>query len=561
MTTPGQEHTETSDTIYNLAYMSGGGARGELILGPVIFGEVITRKPFSTLFNGLSGDSVGSTIASTLNTPRAPGSAEPRYNAFDAASGFRQVIQHALPRRTLYYPMQALVDTTSVVSERTYLAATWGVNKIDHGLSSAINAIGRNLHRAIRSKKPYNGVDIKLAVPLYEMTFKPVMKGWIRAVHSWAQACKYNVSGLYEALDATYRYETTGDKVLLGDTIVSHHVTAMNASRDRPAFMAHTKDIDGTTLHVSDPTMELADIATGSSAAQTIFDDHKMQHGEQFSDIAHANTAFSPMRTIKTHLNGNAYRQRVIIFNTGEAAREDLARMSASLFLRQMMSSEGSPLMRRITSFISKRDMGYLQEDWGRENVVSFDIPLTRETVQIKYADSPKVVRMARILGFDLLARDEISETERLPTQDIFDTSDRTMKKLSEWGWDMVWHNADAMVREYRGLLQNAVAQGRVDAEEARKTIADIDWLYPLEGAIPETATPPYHVFPNVPELMKENNLVIDFQKPKGLIANLRAMFNGEAGAKPIIVRHVSNDNHRTDIQQQHLKYMEPPAL
>ena len=159
------------------------------------------------------------------------------------------------------------------------------------------------------------------------------------------------------------------------------------------------------------------------------------------------------------------------------------------------------------------------------------------------------------------MARDEISETERLPTQDIFDTSDRTMKKLSEWGWDMVWHNADAMVREYRGLLQNAVAQGRVDAEEARKTIADIDWLYPLEGAIPETATPPYHVFPNVPELMKENNLVIDFQKPKGLIANLRAMFNGEAGAKPIIVRHVSNDNHRADIQQQHLKYMEPPAL
>jgi len=530
------------DETLAIAYMTGGGARGNLIFGSLIFGATITRKHTTELFNKLSGASVGATISSTLNIPKSRGSTIPRYSEFDARDGFIQIIQNALPHGPLsviYYPWQLLVDVACLFSEGFHFAVNWGVRKIDYGISRGLNFIGRMGHTAIRSKKPYNGIDIHALERIHDWTLNPVMDGWIRLCHHVAKISKYDINKLHKSLDACYRFEDTNEKVFLGETIVSHHITSMNATLDKPALFVNLKDINGTTIHTSDPNMELCDIATGSCAAQTIYDDHIAQNGHKYSDIAHADTVLSPSKTTEQFLS---HKQRIVVFETGESEKEDLARMPFQLFLRQMMSSHGAPILRRITSFITKRDTRFLRQDWGLDNVTAFSIAVTRDTVRKKYADDPKTVRMAKILGFDLLERDQISETERLPSQNIFNTADRTMQQLDEWAWDVVWHNAEKHVRTYRWLLENAVKQGRVDAGEAKETLEDIEWLYPLDGPIPDTEAPPHRPFPNIKEELSKPRIKIDFGAPKTLSEHFNYFLSPETQTTNITVRHVTDE-------------------
>lgn len=543
-------HDENSNKPdYAVLYLTGGAAWGKLALGPLIFTEMVTRRPISGLFNMLSGASAGATIAGTLNVPKSPGSTIPRYSALEADIGFSQVIHHSIPPRLAYHGRQLGMDLLSMMHGGFRTVLNLLCSKADYGMSWLVNTSGRNIQRILGAyeanpEKPPKEVDINFFRWINKYPLWIVNAGMGKWIDRLAQKSKYEISTLYDSLDATLRFESGNQPAKLGDTVTSHHVTSLNVTRDEPAFFANIKDINGASVYVSDPDVDLADLTTGSCAAQTIFDDFLARNGDQYCDVADVDTALSPVSTLDDQ-TGDKYNKKIVIIATGEPDKEDLARMPTMLFLQQMAGKLGSPLMRRRTRFVNKKDQRILRQNHGEDNVIKIDLSVSTKTAAIKYADDPKLVRMAKILGFDLLARDEMPERERMLKPNIFDTSPETMKQLSEWQWDMVWHNADKLINMSKWLIRHAAEQGRMSKQEAEETLKDIEWLYPEGDELPRTDAPPHRAFANIPELIRKPTIAIDFNEPKTAFERACHAFNPDPCPRPITVRRIeyANDN------------------
>ncbi len=84
--------------------------------------------------------------------------------------------------------------------------------------------------------------------------------------------------------------------------------------------------------------------------------------------------------------------------------------------------------------YFEKRDTKILSKNLHDGKLHHFDIPLSATTV--KYAENPKLVRAAAILGFDLIARDNEDEVDRIPSATSFgNTSEEGLTRLSEFKW------------------------------------------------------------------------------------------------------------------------------
>ena len=532
--------------VHTTLQLTGGGGWGKITCGPLIFIEAVTGKHITQLFNMLSGASAGATIASSLNIPKIQGSTIPRYTALDANAGFTQTIQRAIPYRRFYYEMQLAFDLFSMAHSGFRTVLNWGSSKLDHHLNLSINTTRKFLAKG-DPKSP--DVDLKVFTKINDTLLYPINKGMGKGLNWTVQKLKHVIANLHTTLDSTFRFEDTNEPVLLKDTIVSHHITSMNVTRDEPAFHANIKTKHGVQVYVSDPDLKVADITTGSCAAQTIFDDFTAPNGELYSDMADVDTPLSPMSTLHERL-GQDNTRKLFIVTTGEPDREDLGRMPTMLFLQQMMGKQGSPLTRRRTRYVNKVAARILRQNLGDENITKIDLSVTAETMRVKYADNPKVVRMAKILGFDLLERDQLSEDDRLPPPNIFDTSNAAMKKLGDLQWDMVWHNADKLVDMCKFLLRNSAAQGRISEQEAETAIENIEWLYPADDKIPDCPTPPHRIFPDIKEAIEHPSLTLDFNTKVGILDTIKSHFKRTASsAPPIVVKEGVNDNENPNLR------------
>lgn len=540
-----------NDTDYETLHITGGAAWATLSWGPLIFGEAITRQPISKLFNMISGASGGAANAAIVNTPVTLGSQIPLYSAIEGETGFSETIRYAIPPRMLYYPRQLLMDLVSMGHEAIRSVLNWGCSKLDYALTIAWNYPSQRLHHFFGMRREYKERESYIFRGINCIVLWPINKGMGKLIDRMVQRSKYEIAALNDAMKAALCIG--GHPALLKNTIVSHHATAMNVTKDEPAFFAHVKDVDGKEIYTSDNNLSIADITTASCAAQTIFDDFQFDNGDHYSDMADVDTPLSVMSTLQERLGDKFARRKLLIITTGEPNKEDLSRMPLMLFLRQMISTLGSPLMRRRSRYVNKVAMRMLQQNMGPENVDVISISVTPETARIQYADNPKVVRMAKILGFDLLERDEMTVEERMPPPNIFDTSPTTIKKLKGWQWDMVWHNADALVNHYKSALKNSARQGRLPMEEAQRTLEDIEWLYPSGDALPTTDNPPHRSFMNIKEAQDQQPSMLGFQRPQGS-GRLKDFF-GDFERPQVVVRRPENAllDDQNNITQPHV--------
>ncbi|MBI2233737.1 MAG: phospholipase, partial [Micavibrio aeruginosavorus] len=320
----------------------------------------------------------------------------------------------------------------------------------------------------------------------------PINKRIGKSIDFLLAASRYDIGVLRRALDATFRHSDTKERIKLQETLISHHVTAMNVTRNDPAIFFHYKNPEtGKTEHVSDPDFDLDDLSTASSAAPTIFEVHQARNGDHYTDIAF----FDTPQTCINSLHGQTNEKldiRLVMLGTGKVDQEiDVKRLNSMLFLQQLIGRLGRHLLGLPQRFIMKRDLISLKQSLGAENVIEIDYQVNRFDLHKKHEKDPRVQRLASHLGINLHDRDYIAEIARLETHNLFDSSPEAIETLVKTGWDMVWDNLDTILPLAKDLVRNSQSMGHISTEEADSRISLIEHFMAAADPAQEAVRPP----------------------------------------------------------------------
>ncbi|MDB5490911.1 MAG: patatin-like phospholipase family protein, partial [Micavibrio sp.] len=421
------KNTPELTPVFTAMHFGAGAERGIMSMGVPIFQEMATGLPISALANHVSGISIGAATAAILTTPRYENSNVPRFTALDAEAGIKQIIRLAAPHRNAYMVRRALPNVLQFMHEAEKVSVDILAKKTDGGITLAKHAVARRYHEMMGSTSKYTYSENRPCQIVVKNVFKPVN----RLIDSWLNTmmknARYDIHIPHQAFNLAFRTEDTDRPLGLKDSITGLHVSAFNYTRDEPAHFSHYRDINGKSKDVSDPDMLLDDIAAGSCAAPAYFDYHIARNGEYYLDVGHLdNTAFNAINSVQSHV-GDDIPIDCISIGTGIEERVlDGKKINNPLHL----------ILDAGQRYFEKRDTKILSKNLHNGQLHHYDIPLS--AAREKYADNPKLVRAASILGFDLLARDQDDEVSRVPSSTSFgNTSKEGLERLSEYKWDL----------------------------------------------------------------------------------------------------------------------------
>ncbi|AEP09918.1 patatin-like phospholipase family protein [Micavibrio aeruginosavorus] len=516
------DHQEPQDYVL---YVPGGVLWGIYPLVVLKFLEDLTQLPVSKQFNNFAGSSTGAVALGGLNIPKSKGSTEPRYSAADALEFYKVVGRRTFPPRSAYYERQLIMDLVKLGHEFTREIVWMAFEKTDALLSAGVNGAGRLMNRLKRSTTPYEPFILKPMRFLHNTLIRPVDNAVERGINHLLAKSRYDINVLREALDTAYRFEDTNEPVKLNETIVSHHVTSMNVTRNEPAIFFHFKDETGTTRHVSHPDMDIVDLTCASSAAQTIFQLYKASNENHYCDIAHFDTPQTPINSYQGRMQKNKNIKLIMIGTAKRDAEIDVQRLNGMLFLQQLIGRLGAHLLGLPQRFILQRDLMNLRQNLGADNVVVIDKSMSKDTLRGQVLSNPRLINAAAHFGVDLRARSQISHQDRTPSPDLFDSRDDNIEKMESFGWDMVWENIDTLVPLAKELVENAALRGHITNDRASEIIRGIDKIYPMN----ESAMAHDHDNDNTPapEPSKPSKwLQFDERAPTTLRQSITGLFN-----------------------------------
>lgn len=523
--------------VFTAVHFGAGAERGILSLGVPIFQEMATGLPISKLSNHLSGISIGAATASILSIPRYENSDVPRFSALDAEEGIKQIIRIAAPHRTAYMIRRTLPNIMQFIHEAEKVSADIVAKKTDAGITLGVHAVARRYHELMNSTSKYAFTEYRPCQIVVKNVLKPVNRLVDVWLNNMMKNARYDIHIPHQAFNLAFRTEDTNRELGLKDSITGLHISAFNYTRDEPAHFAHYRDIKGVSQDVSDPHMMLDDIAAGSCAAPAYFDYHIARNGEYYLDVGHLdNTAFNAINSVQSHVGDDIPIDCISIGTGIEERVMDGKKINNPLHL----------ILDAGQRYFEKRDTKILSKNLHNGTLHHFDIPLSAKG-QKKYADDPKLVRAASILGFDLIARDEDDEISRIPTSSNFgNTTKDGLERLSEFKWDLLWHNFATVVERTKFLVQNCALQGKIPQQQADHIIEDLEWLYPSGDTVPDPAYIPHRPFPNMKDA--KSDICFELSQPYSWKKQLVRMFNKKAyPPKPDdffagIIRHAAND-------------------
>lgn len=486
------QEPENKQRPYYVLYIPGGVLWGIMPLVMSRFLEDITQLPLSKQFNMFAGSSTGSIILGGLNLPKQTGSTEPKYSAADVLDFYKTIGPHIFPRRKAYYERQLVMDVFKLTHELLRETLDVFADKLDDAINFVINRAGARLHEMSGKKGVYKSGDWQIFRTVNKRLITPVNKRIGKGIDYLLAASRYDIGVLRRALDATFRHGDSKERVKLPETLISHHVTAMNVTRNDPAIFFHYKNPEtGETEYVSDPDFDLDDLSTASSAAPTIFEVHQARNGDHYTDIAF----FDTPQTCINSLHGQTKEKlniRLVMLGTGKVDQEiDVKRLNSMLFLQQLIGRLGRHLLGLPQRFIMKRDLLSLKQSLGAENVIEIDYQVNHYDLHKKHANDPRVQRIAGHLGLNLNDRDHMAEIARLENHNLFDSSPEAISTLINTGWDMVWENLDTILPLARDLVRNSQGMGHISAEEADSRINLIEHFMAAADPAAEAVTPP----------------------------------------------------------------------
>lgn len=464
--------TEKPAQKYYVLHVPGGGLHGILPIVSLKFLETMTSLPLTKLFNMSAGSSTGSIPLTALNIPKSENTKEPRYSADDILDFYKTIGPRIFPHRRGYYVRQMVMDLTKLGHGFFTALADLAANKADKLTNFLLNGVSHQVHKILTKDKPFIPYDGRAFRNLHKWLFTPLNNKLKRGIDSLINQSLYDITVLGRILDATLRYEDNNGRVNLGKTLISHHVTAHNLTRDEPAIFFHFKDPKtGETQFLSDPEMELDSIVLGSCAAQTIFKSPTLRNGETYVDIADFDTMRTPISSIDRQAD-KKLDIKLITIGTGEKNSQiDVEGMNSMLFLQQMIAELGGYLFGVRKRYINKMADLDLKYRLGAENIIKIDLPLVQENLNQDYLSDPRVPAIAHFMGIDM----EMLNITELPSSDLFDSNPENLRRLEATGWAMALKNLDTLMPLCKELVENAVALGHITTEEASDRIKLID--------------------------------------------------------------------------------------
>lgn len=463
------KNSEDQTQKYYVLHIPGGGLHGILPIVSLKFLETMTQLPLSKLFNMSAGSSTGSIPLTALNVPKYEGAAEPRYSADDILDFYKTIGPRIFPQRRGYYVRQMIMDLVKLGHGFVTALIDLTANKADKLTNFLLNGAAHQVHKITRPDKPYIPFDQRLFRNLHKWLFVPVNDSLKSGINSMINSSLYDISVLGRILDNTLRYEDSNERVRLGDSLISHHVTAHNLTRDEPAIFFHFKDPKtGQTQFLSDPEMDLDSIVLGSCAAQTIFKSPTLRNGETYVDIADFDTMRTPISSIDREAD-KKLDIRLVTIGTGEKNNQiDVEGMNSMLFLQQMIADLGGYLFGIRKRYINKMADMDLKYRLGAENIIKIDLPMVQESLTQDYLKDPRIVPIAEFMGIDL---DTLNITE-LPSSDLFDSNPDNLRLLESAGWAMALKNLNTLMPLCQELVENARVLGHIDDEQAKERIS-----------------------------------------------------------------------------------------
>jgi hypothetical protein len=455
--------TEQTQKYYVL-HIPGGGLWGILPIVTLKFLETMTQLPLSKQFNMTSGSSTGSIPLTALNVPRSKRSNEPRYSAADMLDFYKKIGPRIFPARRGYYVRQMVMDLTKLGHDFFTAIALLTSSRLDHLVNFSINKPAHWIHKSLGRKMPYEPVDTRMFRSMHKWIFTPINNKIKSAIDSLIDRSRYDISVLGRILDATMRYEDNDERVTFDNTLISHHVTSHNLTRDEPAIFFHFKDpATRATEYLSNAEMDLDQIVLGSCAAQTIFKSPTLRNGETYVDIADFDTMRTPISSIDRHADKKLDIKLVTIGTGGQDRQIDVDSMNGMLFLQQMMADLGGYLFGIRKRYINKMADMDLEYRLGAENITRINITAIQESLRPDYLEDPRMPEIAKAMGVDL--NDLI--TTSLPSSDLFDSRPENIKSLESLGWIMAFKNLDTLMPLCCDLVNNAVDMGHISREDA----------------------------------------------------------------------------------------------
>lgn len=464
--------SEEKPQKYYILHVPGGGLHGILPIVSLKFLEAMTRLPLTQQFNMSAGSSTGSIPLTAMNVPKSIDSKEPRYSAADILDFYKTVGPRIFPQRHAYYVRQMVMDLTKLGHSFFTALIDLSANKADKFLNFLINAPLHRLHNLASKETPYIPFDARPFRRLHAALFTPLNNKVKKGINYLIEKSLYDISVLARILDSTLRYEDNDERVKMGNTLISHHVTAHNLTRDEPAIFFHFKDPQsGETRFLSDDEIELDSMVLGSCAAQTIFKSPTLRNGETYVDIADFDTMRTPISSIDRQAD-KKLDIKLITIGTGEKnARIDVEGMNSMLFLQQMIADLGGYLFGVRKRYINKMADMDLKYRLGAENIIKIDLPLVQESLNQDYLNDPRVKAIASYMGLEL---SDLNVTE-LPSSDMFNSHPDNIKKLEALGWVMVFKNINTLMPLCKELVENAVSLGHINDSEAAERIRLIE--------------------------------------------------------------------------------------
>ncbi|MGZ9096981.1 MAG: patatin-like phospholipase family protein [Micavibrio sp.] len=478
---------------YYILHVPGGGLWGVLPIVTLKFLETMTRLPLCKQFNMTAGSSTGSIPLTALNVPKSINSTEPRYSADDLLDFYQSMGPRIFPQRSNYYVRQMVMDITKLAHDFFTALSILTAARLDMLVNFCINKPKHYIHDLMGRKKTFEPVNTSLFRNLHKWIYTPVNNRIKRGIDHLIEQSRYDISVLARILDATLRYEDSDDRVKFGNTLISHHVTAHNLTRDEPAIFFHFKDPESSkTQFLSDEDIDLDSIVLGSCAAQTIFKSPTLRNGETYVDIADFDTMRTPISSLDRHAD-KKLDVKLITIGTGQTYKQiDVESMNSMLFLQQMINDLGGYLFGIRKRYINKMADMDLQYRLGAKNIIKIDIAAVQESLKPDYLNDPRVPELAKFLGINL---DDLTSAE-LPSSDLFNSRPENMKRLETLGWIMALKNLDTLMPLCRELVENSVAMGHIDQKQAQERIRLIDHFNAAakgnpEGYVPEQVIGP----------------------------------------------------------------------
>lgn len=464
--------TDDKTQKYYVLHIPGGGLWGILPIVTLKFLETMTQLPLSKQFNMSSGSSTGSIPLTALNVPRSENSDEARYSASDMLDFYKKIGPRIFPARRGYYVRQMVMDLTKLGHDFFTAISILTSSRLDQLINFSINKPALWVHGKLDRKMPYDPVDTRAFRSLHKWIFTPVNNKIKAGIDYLIEQSRYDIAVLARILDATMRYEDTDERVKFGNTLISHHVTAHNLTRDEPAIFFHFKDPNTKkTDFLSDAEMDLDQMVLGSCAAQTIFKSPTLRNGETYVDIADFDTMRTPISSIDRHAD-KKLDIKLVTIGTGVNDRQiDVDSMNGMLFLQQMMADLGGYLFGIRKRYINKMADMDLEYRLGAENITRINIPAIQESLRPDYLEDPRTPEIAKAMGVDL--NDLI--TTSLPSSDLFDSRPENIKNLESLGWIMAFKNLDTLMPLCCDLVENAVDMGHITRDQADERLQLIE--------------------------------------------------------------------------------------